>query len=108
MGTGEFNAGGNSDGLATFICFCLTVLFSVPLFVFKKPGKIYCSTFRGHRDSIIKRLVKSYANKEKYKISTMTPKRRAINLSWFFICLCFSKSLLIKCCLYFVVKEIKN
>ena len=36
----------------------------------KKPGKIYCSTFRGHRDSIIKRLVKSYANKEKYKIST--------------------------------------
>ena len=36
---------------------------------FKKPGKIYCSTFRGHRDSIIKRLVKSYANKEKYKIS---------------------------------------
>ena len=26
----------------------------------------------------------------------MTPKRRAINLSWFFICLCFSKSLLIK------------
>ena len=26
--------------------------------------------FRGHRDSIIKRLVKSYANKEKYKIST--------------------------------------
>ena len=25
----------------------------------KKPGKIYCfSTFRGHRDSIIKRLVK--------------------------------------------------
>ena len=24
----------------------------------------------GHRDSIIKRLVKSYANKEKYKIST--------------------------------------
>ena len=39
----------------------------------KKPGKIYCSTFRGHRDSIIKRLVKSYANKEKYKISTQTP-----------------------------------
>ena len=36
----------------------------------KKPGKIYCSTFRGHRDSIIKRLVISYANKEKYKIST--------------------------------------
>ena len=32
---------------------------------YKKPGKIYCSTFRGHRDSIIKRLVKSYANKEK-------------------------------------------
>ena len=28
----------------------------------------------------------------------MTPKRRAaINLSWFFICLCFSKSLLINC-----------
>ena len=27
----------------------------------------------------------------------MTPKRRAINLSWFFICLCVSKSLLIKC-----------
>ena len=27
--------------------------------VYKKPGKIYyCSTFRGHRDSIIKRLVK--------------------------------------------------
>ena len=27
----------------------------------------------------------------------MTPKRRAaINLSWFFICLCFSKSLLIE------------
>ena len=26
----------------------------------------------------------------------MTPKRRAINLSWFFICLCVSKSLLIK------------
>ena len=25
---------------------------------YKKPGKIYCSTFRGHRDSIIKRLVK--------------------------------------------------
>ena len=23
----------------------------------KKPGKIYYSTFRGHRDSIIKRLV---------------------------------------------------
>ena len=37
---------------------------------YKKPGKIYCSTFRGHCDSIIKRLVKSYANKEKYKIST--------------------------------------
>ena len=27
----------------------------------------------------------------------MTPKRRVINLSWFFLCLCFSKSLLIKC-----------
>ena len=27
---------------------------------------------------------------------TMTSKRQAINLSWFFICLCFSKSLLIK------------
>ena len=40
------------------------------IFFFKKPGKIYCSTFRGHRDSIIKRLAKSYANKEKYKIST--------------------------------------
>lgn len=26
----------------------------------------------------------------------MTPKRRVINLSWFFLCLCFSKSLLIK------------
>ena len=38
--------------------------------VYKKPGKIYCSTFRGHRDAIIKGLVKSYANKEKYKIST--------------------------------------
>ena len=38
--------------------------------VYTKPGKIYCSTFRGHRDSIIKRPVKSYANKEKYKIST--------------------------------------
>ena len=32
--------------------------------------EIHCSTFRGHRDSIIRRLVKSYANKEKYKIST--------------------------------------
>ena len=37
---------------------------------YKKPGKIYCSTFWGHLDSIIKRLVKLYANKEKYKIST--------------------------------------
>ena len=27
----------------------------------------------------------------------MTPKRRGINLSWFFIYLCFSKSLLINC-----------
>ena len=27
----------------------------------------------------------------------MTPKRRVINLSWFFTCLCVSKSLLIKC-----------
>ena len=35
----------------------------------KKQGKIYCSTFQGHHDSIIKRLVKSHANKEKYKIS---------------------------------------
>ena len=36
---------------------------------------------------------------------TMTPKRRAaINLSWFFICLCFSKSLLIKY-LFFHVKK---
>ena len=42
----------------------------ISLKLYKKPGKIYCSTFRGHRDSIIKRLVKSYANKEKYKIST--------------------------------------
>ena len=30
----------------------------------------------------------------------MTPKRRVINLSWFFLCLCFSKSLLIKYCSY--------
>ena len=35
----------------------------------KKQGKIYCSTFQGHHDSIIKRLVKSHANKEKYKMS---------------------------------------
>ena len=32
----------------------------------------------------------------------MTPKRQeVINLSWFFICLCFSKSLLIKCLKFF-------
>ena len=37
---------------------------------YKKTRKIYCSTFRGHRDS---------------SIVTMTPKRRAINLSCFFI-----------------------
>ena len=35
----------------------------------------------------------------------MTPKRRAIKLSWFFICLCFSKSLLIKCLLKMVAKK---
>ena len=44
--------------------------FMISYRTYKKPGKIYCSTFRGHRDSIKKRLVKSYANKEKYKIST--------------------------------------
>ena len=34
----------------------------------KKPGKIYCSTFRGHHDPIIKRLVKKHARKERYNI----------------------------------------
>ena len=39
--------------------------------VYKKPGNIYCSMFRGHHDSIIKRLhvVKKHAMKERYKIS---------------------------------------
>ena len=37
--------------------------------VYKKPRKIYCSLFRGHHDSIFKRLVKKHAKKERYKIS---------------------------------------
>ena len=55
----------------------------------KKPGKIYYfSTFQGHRDSIIKRLVcksgKVQDNDNDNGV-TMTPKRReVINLSWFF------------------------
>ena len=34
----------------------------------KKQERFYCSTFRGHHDSIIKILVKQHANKERYKI----------------------------------------
>ena len=34
-----------------------------------------CSTFRGHDDSIIKRLVKKHANKERYKININYNKR---------------------------------
>ena len=55
----------------------LTVVFliSLPLAIFdqfrfaeakayKKTEKIYCSTFWGHHDSIIKRLIKKHARKE--------------------------------------------
>ena len=42
---------------------------------YKKPGKIYCSTFRGHHDSIIKRLNKKHARKERYKKSINYNKR---------------------------------
>ena len=43
---------------------------------FKKPGKIYCYlTFRGHHDSVIKRLVKQHVKKERYKISINYNKR---------------------------------
>ena len=42
---------------------------------YKKTGKFYCSTFRGHHDSIIKRLVKKHARKERYKKSINYNKR---------------------------------
>ena len=46
------------------------------IFPYKKPGKIYCcSTFRAHHYSIIKRLVKQHANKERYRISINYNKR---------------------------------
>ena len=45
------------------------------LSVYKKPGKIYYSTFQGHHDSIIKRLNKKHARKERYKKSINYNKR---------------------------------
>ena len=46
----------------------------------QKPGKIYCSTFRGHHDSIIKRLLKKHQIKERYKIIffSVKPRSRAV------------------------------
>ena len=37
----------------------IVIIIIIIIIIIKKPGKIYCcSTFRGHRGSIIKRLVK--------------------------------------------------
>ena len=53
------------------------IFFDVDIVVkkHKKPGKIYCSTFRGHHDSIIKTLNKKHARKERYKKSINYNKR---------------------------------